>query len=84
MPASLYSERLNPVSAIDVLIAVLENPTEIPGIRFQAGVALRQIGEPAVAALIAAFESGDASTQDIAASALGGGNRGPPGARSSN
>ena len=63
---------LKPVSAIDVLIAVLENPTEIPGIRFQAGVALRQIGEPAVEALIAAFESGDTSTQDIAASALGG------------
>ena len=63
---------LKPVSAIDVLVTVLENPTEIPGIRFQAGVALRQIGEPAVKALIAAFESGDTSTQDIAASALGG------------
>ena len=63
---------LKPVSAIDALVTVLENPTEIPGIRFQAGVALRQIGKPAVNALIAAFESGDTSTQDIAASALGG------------
>ena len=63
---------LKPVSAIDALVTVLENPTEIPGIRFQAGVALRQIGEPAVNALIAAFESGGTSTQDIAASALGG------------
>jgi HEAT repeat protein len=63
---------LKPVSAIDALVAVLENPAEIPGIRFQAGVALRQIGEPAVDALIAAFESEDTSTKDIAASALGG------------
>ena len=63
---------LKPISAIDVLVTVLENPTEIPGIRFQAGLALSQIGEPAVDALIAAFESGDTSTKDIAASALGG------------
>ena len=63
---------LRPVSAIDALVAVLENPTEIPGIRFQAGLALSQIGEPAVGALIAAFEKGDTSTKDIAASALGG------------
>ena len=63
---------LKPVSAIDPLIAVLENPIEIPGIRFQAGLALSQIGEPAVDALIAAFEKGDTSTKDIAASALGG------------
>ena len=63
---------LKPVSAINPLVAVLENPTEIPGIRFQAGVALRQIGEPAVDALITAFESQDTSTKDIAASALGG------------
>ena len=63
---------LKPISAIDALIAVLENPTEIPGIRFQAGLALSQIGEPAVDALIAAFEKGDTSTKDIAASALGG------------
>lgn len=63
---------LKPISAIDALIAVLENPAEIPGIRFQAGLALSQIGEPAVDALITTFESGDTSTKDIAASALGG------------
>ena len=63
---------LKPVSAIDALIAVLENPMEIPGIRFQAGLALSQIGELAVDALIIAFENGDTSTKDIAASALGG------------
>ena len=63
---------LKPVSAIHTLVAVLENPAEIPGIRFQAGVALRQIGQPAVDALITAFESEDTSTKDIAASALGG------------
>ena len=63
---------LKPVSAINPLVTVLENPTEIPGIRFQAGVALRQIGEPAVDALITAFESENTSTKDIAASALGG------------
>ena len=63
---------LKPISAIDSLITVLENPTEIPGIRFQAGLALSQIGEPAVDALITAFEKGDTSTKDIAASALGG------------
>lgn len=63
---------LKPVSAIEALVAVLDNPAEIPGIRFQAGLTLSQIGEPAVDALIAAFESGDTSTKDIAASALGG------------
>lgn len=63
---------LKPISAIDPLVAVLENPTEIPGIRFQAGLALSQIGESAVDALIVAFENGDTSTKDIAASALGG------------
>lgn len=63
---------LKPVSAIDALIAVLENPADIPGIRFQAGLALSQIGEPAVDALIDAFVNGDTSTKDIAASALGG------------
>ena len=62
---------LKPISAIDGLVAVLENATEIPGIRFQAGLALSQIGEPAVDALIAAFETEDTSTKDIAASALG-------------
>ena len=63
---------LKPTTAIDALVAVLENSTEIPGIRFQAGLALSQIGEPAVDALIAAFEREDTSTKDIAASALGG------------
>lgn len=63
---------LKPVSAIDPLVAVLENSSEIPGIRFQAGLALSQIGEPAVDALVTAFEKGDTSTKDIAVSALGG------------
>ena len=63
---------LKPTSAIDPLVAVLENLEEIPGIRFQAGLALSQIGAPAVDALIAAFEREDTSTKDIAASALGG------------
>ena len=63
---------LKPVSAIDALVTVLDNSAEIPGIRFQAGLTLSQIGEPAVDALIAAFENGDTSTKDIAASALGG------------
>lgn len=63
---------LKPVSAIDALISVLENSEEIPGIRFQAGLTLSQIGAPAVDALITAFEKGDTSTKDIAASALGG------------
>ena len=62
---------LKPVSAIDALVAVLKNSEEIPGIRFQAGLALSQIGEPAVDTLITAFEEGDTSTKDIAASALG-------------
>ncbi len=63
---------LKPVSAINPLVAVLENSSEIPGIRFQAGLALSQIGEPAVDALVTAFEKGDTSTKDIAVSALGG------------
>ncbi len=62
---------LKPVSAIEDLVVVLESPSEIPGIRFQAGLALSQIGEPAVDALIAVFENKDTSTKDIAASALG-------------
>ncbi len=62
---------LKPISAINGLVAVLENATEIPGVRFQAGLALSQIGEPAVEALIAAFETEDTNTKDIAASALG-------------
>ena len=63
---------LKPTSAIDALVAVLKNSAEVPGIRFQAGLALSQIGEPAVEALIAAFESADPNTKDIAVSALGG------------
>ncbi len=63
---------LRPASAIDALVVVLKNPGELPGIRFQAGLALSQIGDPAVDALIAAFEGADTSTKDIAVSALGG------------
>ena len=68
---------LKPASAIQDLIAVMEDGMEIPGIRFKAGLALSQIGEDSVDALIAAFDHGDASVKDIAASALGniGGNK---------
>ncbi|MDE0184536.1 MAG: HEAT repeat domain-containing protein [Candidatus Poribacteria bacterium] len=62
---------LKPSSAIADLIAVMEDGEEIPGVRFQAGLTLSQIGAPAVDALIAAFKGGDASVKDIAASALG-------------
>ena len=68
---------LKPPSAIEDLITVMEDGVEIPGIRFKAGLALSQIGEDSVDALIAAFDHGDASVKDIAASALGniGGNK---------
>ena len=68
---------LKPSSAIDDLITVMEDGVEVPGIRFQAGLALSQIGEDSVDALIASFDRGDASVKDIAASALGniGGNK---------
>ena len=68
---------LRPTSAIEDLIAVMEDSMEVPGIRFKAGLALSQIGEDSVDALIAAFDRGDASVKDIAASALGniGGNK---------
>lgn len=68
---------LKPTSAIEDLIAVMEDSLEVPGIRFKAGLALSQIGPGSVDALIAAFERGDASVKDIAASALGniGGNK---------
>jgi HEAT repeat protein len=68
---------LKPTSAIEDLIAVMEDNMEVPGIRFKAGLALSQIGEDSVDALIAAFDRGDASVKDIAASALGniGGNK---------
>ena len=62
---------LKPTSAIEDLIAVMEDGMEVPGIRFKAGLALSQIGEDSVDALIAAFDRGDASVKDIAASALG-------------
>ncbi len=68
---------LKPTSAIEDLIAVMEDGMEVPGIRFKAGLALSQIGEGSVDALIVAFDRGDASVKDIAASALGniGGNK---------
>ena len=62
---------LKPVSAIEPLIQVLTDQEEIPGIRFQAGLGLRRIGTSAIDALIAAFNEGDSTAQDIAASALG-------------
>ena len=68
---------LKPTSAIEDLIAVMEDGMEVPGIRFKAGLALSQIGEESIDALIVAFDRGDASVKDIAASALGniGGNK---------
>ena len=68
---------LRPTSAIEDLIAVMEDSMEVSGIHFKAGLALSQIGEDSVDALIAAFDRGDASVKDIAASALGniGGNK---------
>ena len=62
---------LKPQSAIEVLTAVMEDGGEVPGIRFQAGLGLSQIGTDAVDSLIAAFDRGDANVKDIAASALG-------------
>lgn len=62
---------LRPVSAIDPLSKVLRDKDEIPGIRFQAGLGLSRIGEPATDALIAVFNEADAAAKDIAATALG-------------
>lgn len=62
---------LKPVSSIEPLVKVLRDQNEIPGIRFQAGLALSLIGELAIDALIAAFNEADAAAKDIAASALG-------------
>ena len=62
---------LKPPSAIEDLIAVMQDGDEVPGVRFQAGLTLSQIGAPAVDSLIVAFKGGDASVKDIAASALG-------------
>ena len=62
---------LKPQSAIEVLTGVMEDSGEVPGIRFQAGLGLSQIGADAVDSLITAFNRGDANVKDIAASALG-------------
>lgn len=62
---------LRPTSAIDPLAKVLRDQDEIPGIRFQAGLGLSRIGEPAADALIGVFNEADATAKDIAASALG-------------
>lgn len=62
---------LRPVSSIEPLVKVLRDQNEIPGIRFQAGLALSLIGESAIDALIAAFNEADTAAKDIAASALG-------------
>ena len=62
---------MKPQSAIGVLTDVMEDIGEVPGIRFQAGLGLSQIGVDAVDSLIDAFERGDATVKDIAASALG-------------
>ncbi len=62
---------LRPTSAIDPLAKVLRDQDEIPGIRFQAGLGLSRIGEPATDALIDVFNEADATAKDIAASALG-------------
>ena len=62
---------LRPTSAIDPLAKVLRDKDEIPGIRFQAGLGLSRIGEPATDALIDVFNEADATAKDIAASALG-------------
>jgi HEAT repeat protein len=62
---------LKPLSAIEVLVDVMEDGLEVPGIRFQAGLTLSQIGKPAIKPLIEAFDRGDVGVKDIAASALG-------------
>ena len=62
---------LKPLSAIGALVDVMEDGLEVPGIRFQAGLTLSQIGEPAIKPLIEAFDRGDVGVKDIAASALG-------------
>jgi len=55
--------------AIPALIEALKDP--IPDVRFKAGLALSQIGPPAVDELKKRLEQGDKNEQDIAASALG-------------
>lgn len=60
---------LKSAKAVPYLIAALED--EIPGVRFKAGLALANIGPPAVDALIDSLQQADSSVQNIAASALG-------------
>lgn len=62
---------LKPISSIQPLIHVLRDQSEIPGIRFQAGLALSRIGESSVDSLIAAFNETDSAAKDIVVSALG-------------
>jgi len=61
--------RMKAEKAIPALIGALKDP--IPGVRFKAGLALSEIGSPAVDELKQRLEHGDKSEQDIAASALG-------------
>jgi len=62
---------LKPTTAIEPLAKVLMDQSEIPGLRFQAGLGLSRIGTPAIDALIGIFNEADPAAQDIAASALG-------------
>ena len=62
---------LQPASAIQGLIEVVQDEAEQPGIRFKAGSTLSQIGREAVDSLIAAYQTGNLSVKDITASALG-------------
>jgi len=62
---------LQPASAIQGLIEVVQDEEEQPGIRFKAGSTLSQIGREAVDPLVAAYQVGNLSVKDITASALG-------------
>jgi HEAT repeat protein len=62
---------LQPASAIQGLIEVVQDEEEQPGIRFKAGSTLSQIGREAVDPLVAAYQAGNLSVKDITASALG-------------
>ncbi len=62
---------LKPTTAIEPLAKVLTDQSEIPGLRFQAGLGLSRIGPPAIDALMTIFNEADPAAQDIAASALG-------------
>ncbi len=61
--------RLQVVKAIPDLIVALEDP--IPGVRFRSGLALSQIGEPALDALITVLRGDNENVREIAASSLG-------------